>query len=100
MENVIVLRTFKGKNTATGEEVEHDLDEVTINGQRVALVPHVEGARIRALIPFTAPTLAKLVAAVKEQRAAQGKPGISDKVSTPPEPGDLKAAAKQLAKGK
>jgi hypothetical protein len=98
-ENTIVLQTFKGTNVATGEEVVYDLDEVKVNGQRVAFVPHVEGAQIRTLRQISPPTLAKIVEAVKAQRAAQNKPAISDKVSEPPTPEEMRAAAKQLKKG-
>jgi hypothetical protein len=89
MNNEIKLQTFKGKNVATGEEVEWDLDEVLVNGQRVAFVPHAANSGIRFLRILSAPTKKEIQDAVRTQRKAQDKADISDVTTEPPAPEKL-----------
>ena len=93
-ENIVTLNTLVGTNIATGEAVIHDLDEVKINGARVGLVPHVDGARLRLLRLMTKPVEEHLLSEVKRLRAEQGKPDVSDELSRLPSPEEVSKALK------
>jgi hypothetical protein len=92
MENVITVKTLAGRNVATGEQMEHPCDLIECNGQKIGFCEHVEGATVRLLRRATEPTVQKILAAVAQQRKAQGKPGIRDRVSMPPSGDAVRAA--------
>jgi hypothetical protein len=97
MNNTIELKTLRARNVATGVWKEWPVDEVLVNGARVALVHHVEKAPLCLLRVLSDPTIRTIHEDVRRLRGEQGKPTIADVVSRLPDPEQLKKSMKLKA---
>lgn len=72
-----------------------DLDDVLVDGRRVALLPRVEGAVMRLVAQATPAKAEELRAEAARIRAEQGQPPISDRIMGVPNADAIRAYEKK-----
>lgn len=85
MERVVELRQFG----------QLDLDDVLVNGRRVALLPRAEGAVMRLVAAATPAEAEELRLRAAQIREEQKRPPISERIMGVPNATDIRALEKK-----